>query len=234
MPKRLAAVEHAWRLHQSEDSSKWHLEARLLTGEAFDEVARRCGLASDVVESYARLFFDVADYLHARDYLMHRLLPRGAWLGFSPADIALMLKTAALIGGPEVLDVALRALTGEHVTRERIVSMGPAELMREVENLHCRLCLLLRALPLTAFLPPRVAVLRQLADDLDSLFVQLQEACRPDVIEQVRADTLAVALGEALHASAAAARNEGSSELGHRLAALHDAVRLLQQLAPAA
>jgi hypothetical protein len=234
MPSSVAVVELAWRLHQDEEVVKWCLEAALLAGETFDEAAHRCGLGACVAESYARLFFDIIDKLHARDYVIHRLLPRRAWLGFSPVDTATMLKVAALIGGPRVLDVAVRALTGEPVTREQILSMGPAELLREVENLHCRLCLLLRALPLSMFRPARVPALQQLADDVDALFVQLQEECRPDLVEQARVDALAAALGATLHAGAAAARDAGPLDLGQRLVALHEAVMLLHDLAPAA
>jgi hypothetical protein len=230
----LATVEQARLLHQSGGITRWCLEAALLAGESFAEAAQRCGLPVPVAECYSKVFFDVADKLEAKDYLCHRLFPRMAWQGFPSASTATLLKIAAWIGGPRVLDVAIRALTAAPVSYQDLQGMQSAELLREAEHLHCRLTLLLRALPLSAFLPPRVAILWWLAEDVDALFVELQEECRPDPVEQARVDALAFALPAASNASAAPIGKQGPSELGQRLVALHEAVTLLHDLASAA
>jgi hypothetical protein len=86
------------------------VEARLLAGQGYDEVAARCGLDAGVVEAYEKIFLDVVDRRRSVDHLLFRAVDPGASLWSGTPDEGTVLKLFALFLGPHVLDVALHAL----------------------------------------------------------------------------------------------------------------------------
>ena len=79
-PPGFAVTEEAYRLHTGLDAVLGEeIVLRLLSGQAYCAVADRCGLASAVVEAYARLFFDVSEQLENCDYIGGLVFGRAAY-----------------------------------------------------------------------------------------------------------------------------------------------------------
>ncbi|HET6250891.1 MAG TPA: hypothetical protein VFE47_24595 [Tepidisphaeraceae bacterium] len=72
-------LEAAHRLRVSGGVLTDEIEARLLAGENFDSIAGRTGVASAVVRAYEAVFFNVADALSSRDWLLFTALRVQTW-----------------------------------------------------------------------------------------------------------------------------------------------------------
>jgi len=106
------------------------VEARLLAGQGYDEVASRCGLDPEAVEAYERLFFAVLDRLGAEDFIVFSAMP-GLSIGTGPPSVATLIRSFGYFGGPCVLDIIL------HVVGIRTAPPGSepdAELVRLTET----------------------------------------------------------------------------------------------------
>jgi hypothetical protein len=91
---------------------RWELEARLLTQEPVDAVARRCGLAPGVAHAYAALLFDVRPHLDACDWVALRVIGPGLWRGFKEEELGQVWKLFAYRGGAVALDLVLAITQG--------------------------------------------------------------------------------------------------------------------------
>jgi hypothetical protein len=89
---------------------RWEVEARLLAGEGFDQVAEKCGLRASAVEAYHALFFDVRGSLRLRstDYIATVVIGPRRLSGLTAADVDILLKLFGYGGGPLVLDGVIR------------------------------------------------------------------------------------------------------------------------------
>ncbi len=188
-------IAQAHALYQQDGLTRWHLEARLLTHQPLHEVAACCSLSPATVEAYAALFFDVRDHLGARDWLHHRALPPGYWLdGFRRDDVRSLLRLAALRGGPLVLDRALRVLTSVGGTAPpRPASLD--QLAEALDDLHCRVWLVVQTLPLAAFRLPLLGTLQQLCQALQDLDHCIDQAACPGPLDLVRREMCAELVG---------------------------------------
>jgi hypothetical protein len=74
---------------------RWLVEARLLTGAPLEEVAQRCGLPAEVVQTYHQLFFDVRGRLRATDWVMIHVVGTYALKGFAGLPVGAVWKYAA-------------------------------------------------------------------------------------------------------------------------------------------
>jgi hypothetical protein len=83
------------------------VEARLLAGEVFDQIAVKCHSAPEVVEAYHAAFFQVRDRL-ATDYIANVVIGPKRRSGLTGGDIDVLLKIFGYGGGPLVLDAAVR------------------------------------------------------------------------------------------------------------------------------
>jgi hypothetical protein len=122
--RRLQAAELAWpdvchahKLHSYSDQEWPHLlEARLLTREPFDAIARRFDVPASAIDWYEKLFFNVCDRLDCRDWVAKSI--RG-----EPADIdpnqngvmtqqqrAMVYRWFGYQGGTRALDAIVVAL----------------------------------------------------------------------------------------------------------------------------
>lgn len=81
------------------------LEAFLLTGEPVAVVASRCSLSVAITELYGRTFCDVQPRLHARDWIINRVIGPGLWVGFAKENIGSLLRAFGYFAGIHVLDV---------------------------------------------------------------------------------------------------------------------------------
>jgi hypothetical protein len=105
------AVEDAWRLSETEDDRRLQIEARLLAGSSVLEVGRCTHESTDVVGTFAGLFFDVESCLDHEDYILCRVLHTPAQNG-SPAErLRSCVHRLSYQGGPLIAEAALAHLT---------------------------------------------------------------------------------------------------------------------------
>jgi hypothetical protein len=188
-------VAEACALHQANDLNRWHLEARVLTAQPVEEVARHCALQPAVVEVYTAIYFDVTSRLAACDWLAHRVLPRRcSVLGINPTDTGGLLKVMALTGGPLALDRAIRVITrpraGQHLEKPDMGAAAEAAI-----DLACRFSMLLHTLPVAAFRTPLLGALEYVSEALGELQHAIESACRPGPLDVVRDELRGTLLG---------------------------------------
>src|SRR5262245_11976164 len=88
---------------------KWALEARLVAGEPFGEIARKCALLPEAVEAYEALFFSVVDKLDASTWIACRVLGARSFTGMTERDLDIWWKVVGYGLGPVALDSLLHA-----------------------------------------------------------------------------------------------------------------------------
>ena len=103
---QLTAELAALAIYRGEPTRRMLAEAWILSGQCDAEVGQRLGIEPAVVGQYERLFFNVRDRLHARDWIIFVACdcpvdPR------EPHTLASVVRLLAYIGGPLVLDVVL-------------------------------------------------------------------------------------------------------------------------------
>jgi hypothetical protein len=104
-----SAIDRAYRLYCRRASfQRWEAEARLLAGEAFDQVAEKCDCRATTIEAYHSVFFDVQDRLGAIDYIANSVIGPRRLSGLTAADVDILLKLFSYGGGPLVLDGLVR------------------------------------------------------------------------------------------------------------------------------
>jgi hypothetical protein len=91
---------------------RWELEARLLTDEPFDVIARKCSLRVETVASYEVLHFDVRRHLQCADWIAVRVIGPGLWRGFNEGELGQVWKLFAYRGGAAALDLVLAVTQG--------------------------------------------------------------------------------------------------------------------------
>ena len=109
---------HAHALHYSADAEpRQFLEARLLTTESLDLIAKRMGTSTKAIEYYEALFFNVRDRLDCDDWI--RSVIRGnvqkaeghAGSGRPSQQRGYVLRLFAYYGGPLVLDAVIQGFS---------------------------------------------------------------------------------------------------------------------------
>jgi hypothetical protein len=113
----LPHIYQAHCLYHSADAERRQiLEARLLTGESDEEIARHFGTTAEVVESYEKLFFNVRDRLQCSDWIHLTTLRRPA-AGAANENGALSDEERGSVyhwvgyyGGPLVLDAVINVV----------------------------------------------------------------------------------------------------------------------------
>lgn len=81
------------------------VEARLLLGQSFVDIAHRTGLKPLIIVWYRECCFDIKDFIHARDYLSLQVVgPRPVE---TEIDYDLLWKLAAISGRADVLDALI-------------------------------------------------------------------------------------------------------------------------------
>lgn len=133
-------VHAAHQLHDQGGRRRLEIEARLLAGQPFDDVAERSAVPTAIVQTYEALFFQVLDRLGARDWILLHAIGQGR----ADEMNASLLRKFAYFGGPLLLGAVLPYLVGD-----RDPMAGTLDLMtfegRMVQSL--RLVLLVESLP---------------------------------------------------------------------------------------
>ncbi|MCY2987813.1 MAG: hypothetical protein NTY19_08120 [Planctomycetota bacterium] len=107
--ERWAAIAAAHEFAQRNDPLRWEVEARLLAGQSDDEIGRRCGLPTDVVQQFERLFFNVRESLDARNYILVHAIGFGHLVGLGDQELNRLWRKYAYAGGVVVLDALVEA-----------------------------------------------------------------------------------------------------------------------------
>ena len=102
--EKMPAVAQAFDLRQADPPHlRWAVEARLLAGESFGAIGRKCGLLPEAVELYERLFFAVADMLGFDTWVMCQAVGPRAY-SLSERDVDVWWKLLGYCFGPLMLD----------------------------------------------------------------------------------------------------------------------------------
>ena len=139
-------LEAAFAMHLDCGPRAWEVEARLLTGQADREIGQACGLAPDVVDLYAQLFFDVRDRLHSTYCISEVISSPG------PPRRKLWLLAAAVCG-LEVLEVVMAASDNRPWPQHYLDETADNPETRE--EMRLKVGLWLDAVKLPKELPPR-------------------------------------------------------------------------------
>jgi len=99
-------LEEALALYRAPPVARAEMEARILAREDTPAVARKCGLAEEVVDTYHDLFFDLRPKLDCSSYVVCQILGDPSRV-IEESDRARLLKLLAYFGGPHVLDELL-------------------------------------------------------------------------------------------------------------------------------
>ena len=93
---------------------RWEVEGRLLAAQPFEAIAARCSISHAAVAAYEALFFNVADRLHQRSYVLFQVIGQHLFgdLTASVPDPESLLKFFAYFGGSHVLDAVIGPLLG--------------------------------------------------------------------------------------------------------------------------
>jgi hypothetical protein len=89
----------AHAMYVNPSSERWIIEAGLLTSAGRREVADYSGHTETAVEMYHHMFFDVRSRLHARGFILNRILMPTLARGAAPRDPDFMYKTLAYCAG---------------------------------------------------------------------------------------------------------------------------------------
>jgi hypothetical protein len=105
-------ISHAYDIYKNEsgESSRWELEARLLTNQTYRSISENSGISTDVIETFERAFFNVKERLAQKSWVLNCAIGRSIYLGLTDRDYDLLWKTYAYYGGSLMLDVVMSKL----------------------------------------------------------------------------------------------------------------------------
>lgn len=102
------ALYEAWALYTSNSRrTRWELEARLLSGESKESIARKLATSGDVVTAYEQYFFNVYDRLDAPSYIVHHVLKKSVQAGLAERAYDILWKMYGYWSGPATLDAVV-------------------------------------------------------------------------------------------------------------------------------
>ncbi len=141
MPDVAAAIA----IVEGEPTARWAVEARLLAGEPIEAIARKTALTPRAVATFEALFFNVADRLENRGYIIH--IGVGLYTTPREPDPGLAWRLFGLLGGPVVLDALI---DGDYGSPDR------PEDERALDELRLKVAVALKLLPIDATTAPRL------------------------------------------------------------------------------
>jgi hypothetical protein len=165
LAEQMPAVSQAFDLRQADRPEfRWAIEARVLAGEPFDAVARKCGLLPAAIEAYVKLFYDVVDLLGADTWVMCEVIGPRLFRGMTEQDLDVWWKLLGYCFGPLMLDKVTDHSAG--LPRPAEDGQLAAALDRDAEALfRAKKLLAAHLLPVT---PETAAQVLQLAAQLEA------------------------------------------------------------------
>ena len=98
-------VYEAWSIRQHKNrNTRWEMEARILSGEPFEEIARKLATSCEAVTAYEQYFFNVTDRMAAPGYLTHQVFGESLQAGLAERNFDLLWKAIGYWCGPSALD----------------------------------------------------------------------------------------------------------------------------------
>lgn len=87
--------------------TRWGIEARLVAGEPYAQIAEKLGADPGVIEAYANVFFDVGEKLDKIDYVVNVIMADAVSRGLQERHYDLLWKMVAFKGGQHALDAII-------------------------------------------------------------------------------------------------------------------------------
>ena len=125
------AIAAAYELSRRADWERLLLEARILSGEPLDEIARKCQISLPVIEKYEVLFFAVRNSLKATAFCWHAAIRCRRASPETPPALEKLIRTWSYFGGARVLESALPAIGAHGVLIDRPANLASAEGRRD-------------------------------------------------------------------------------------------------------
>lgn len=96
----------AWALFDDgeDKETRWELEARLLTPQTYQEIAKIVALEPEAVQAYEALFFNVRDRVESPSYITHIVLGKSIHAGLNERAYDALWKMYGYWAGPHVLN----------------------------------------------------------------------------------------------------------------------------------
>jgi hypothetical protein len=147
LTRRHPAVAGAYRVFTAAGSlRRAELEARLLAGQADEDIARRCCLTPEVVGAYHDFFYSVRPRLAAEIYILNIAIGPKAHYGLTAGDHEMLLKIFGYFEGGTAIDLLLDCFANPPVVPANLSLLSDAEL----ESLQAKLQMQAKILVLTA------------------------------------------------------------------------------------
>ncbi len=127
----------AWHMYaQTEDSGKnnrWGIEAYLCANEAPEDVAKRLGIAPEVVVCFTKMFFDVVGKTRNGLYMLNEVIGRSVHRGIAAREYDLLWKIFGMAGGPRTVSAIMNCNTQPEVIPDNDQATGVrlAEMLKE-------------------------------------------------------------------------------------------------------
>jgi hypothetical protein len=90
---------------ENEIFTRGEIEARILAGQPFAEIAVRHCVMPEAIAAYEKVFFNVADRLHNRSYIIHQVIGPVAQTGLTPREPVVLWKLYGYYCGPLAIDM---------------------------------------------------------------------------------------------------------------------------------
>ncbi len=139
----LASAKHAHQIHETDDQTRWELEARLLACRNVKDAAAKTNVTQQTVSAYERIFFNVLDRIDCRRFIVDYAIDKPYVT--DPTDVATLWRFFGYWMGSDILDDILADFRENKrtdylyvmrpVTTEERSSFG--RMLDRIIRLHC-------------------------------------------------------------------------------------------------
>jgi hypothetical protein len=169
-------LEQALAIYTAADFRRWEIEARLLAGQAFHEIASQCDSEPLVIETFHAIFFHVQPFLQMSVYINNNIIGEKLYCGLTEADVDVILKIFAFEGGLALLERAIKYYRQPPVIPDRLDQLEEGELRELYQGLLIRAQILSRMILDDGNAIKKLVVVRQAVTVLERLVKRQSEA----------------------------------------------------------
>lgn len=90
---------------------KSEIEARLLSRQSYDEIAKKCSCTPETIDAFENLFFNINDRLDNPTYIVHQVMGPAIHRGLYQREYDLLWKLYGYFCGPLVIDALTTTFT---------------------------------------------------------------------------------------------------------------------------